>query len=110
MNAERKYPELAFLVRFDGLLPPPPQPCYERVQGVINIHTWTDRTLIAWWDNTVDKRPMSNSFLVIPNLVQSHEHFHAAFKAHFPLVYQRYPKYYFTTFFNVWPDSKEHQY
>jgi hypothetical protein len=69
----------------DGLLPPEGP----EIEGVARLHHWNGRTLLAFWDRSVDQRGACNSVFALPGKLTFDEAVAAAKKA-FPKVWQRF--------------------
>ena len=69
----------------DGRLPPEGK----EVEGVARLHHFNGCTVIAFWDNSVDSRPASNSAFMLLGKLTFDQAVEAAKQA-FPQVWQRF--------------------
>lgn len=77
------------LIRLDGQLCLPEKTLYHAAFTRI---PHLEYSALAWWDNTVDRRPGSNSVIFAPSLSCSLESVRAAMVKWFPWVEFRLPK------------------
>jgi hypothetical protein len=83
-------PILERLSLFDGKLAPfndrtPYRAVFSRIGSL-------GYTALSWWDNTVDKRPGSNSTIFCPTIVMTPVHLLAEGQRRFPWVFARLPE------------------
>lgn len=82
-------PWMRRLACFDGQLAP--QWTNEPFVAVISRLGSYRLTALSFWDNTVDKRPGSNSILFTPSLVCSPETMLLGATSQFPHIWKRFP-------------------
>ena len=78
------------LTRFDTMLPI--QIDTEPYVATISRLGGWGFTALAFWDNSVDKRPGSNSIIFCPDLTISHDEMLSESQRRFPEVFKRLPK------------------
>lgn len=88
-DARGKSPFLPDLTFLDGLLCPPDKTLY---RGLVTRIPKLGYTSLAWWDQTVDKRPGSNSIIFSPSLTCSISTIERGLDMYFGWVRKRLPE------------------
>lgn len=71
--------------QIDGVLCPDDT----RKEGIVKIHHEKGWTAAAFWDNSIDRRPASNSVLLVEDLIDITEVI-CEFERTFPQIYKRF--------------------
>ncbi len=78
-------PNAHFLINHDGQLTP--KDSYKPYQAI--LHHFPQFSVLAFWDNTVDSRPGSNSMFLLPPGISEQEALNMSAQS-FPHIWQRF--------------------
>lgn len=77
--------EMKWLLEMDGLLPPQH---HMQIEGEAMVHHIHGRTIMAFWDRSVDSRPGSNSLFIVRGIKSFNEMYRIS-RETFPSIFAR---------------------